>query len=143
MSSGRATVIARLEDAIRRYLEKSLIYMRKMGLYYDIGQSIESADGSVEHRLFKLLRFFGIVSERLETRIIEIIDNFILKFFGIVSERLETRIIEIANNFILKMLSLQSTLEDALSFSSLYANMLIILAFIFSVIVAWMQQPLP
>ncbi|MGC8974709.1 MAG: hypothetical protein ACP5KB_00755 [Thermoprotei archaeon] len=117
MSSESASVMNRLSDILRKYLRKLIPSAVKMSFYYDVGQSFEKSEESLAHHLLDLA-----------SRIYEIFN---------VSESL---LYEYYKSFIKDLIDLSSAIEDALSFTSLYMNLLVVFAMLLMVFLAWRPQ---
>lgn len=117
MSSESASVMARFEDLIRKYLKKIVPSSIKMSLYYDIGQNFESGRESFA---YYVLDFAG----RL------------YKLFN-MSER---SLYRYYTSFVKELVNITSAVEDALSFTSLYMNLLVVFAMLLMVFWAWRPQ---
>ncbi len=114
MSSEAASIMTRFEDLMRKYLRKLAPLMSKVGLSYDIGQNFEKTEKSF---IYSLLNFVS----KLNAKFYLSEKGFYKRYRFLVNS----------------LLSLQAQLEDALSFSSLYMNLLLVFALVLMVVWAW------
>lgn len=114
LSSEAASIMTRFEDLMRKYLRKLAPLMSKVGLSYDVGQSFERTERGFVSRL---LNFVGELNAKF--------------YFG------ERGLYRYYRSLVRSLLSLQVELEDALSFSSLYMNLLLVFALVLMVVWAW------
>ena len=114
MSLSSASILSRIEDALMKYLRKLTPFVKKLIMAYSSGQQFEKTE-----RVF-VSRILGIAG----------------RAYG-ASHRLEKNSILMYRAFARKMIALQASLEDAVSFSSLYMNILFVVAVLLMVIAAW------
>ncbi|MEM0296770.1 MAG: hypothetical protein QXS42_05135 [Zestosphaera sp.] len=120
MSSESASIMARLEDLIRKYLRRLIPSSVKMSFYYDIGQNFEGGERTLAYYVLD-------AASRL------------YKMFS-VSER---SLYKHYTTFVKDLINVTSAVEDALSFTSLYMNLLVVFAMLLMVFWAWRPQQLP
>ena len=114
MSSESASVMSRLSDLLRKHLRKLVPSAVKMSFYYDVGQSFERGEESFTHSLLDLAsRIYEIFSKGEET---------LYKHY---------------KAFVRDLIDLNSVIENALSFTSLYMNLLVVFAMLLMVFLAW------
>jgi hypothetical protein len=114
LSSESASVMSRLSDILRKYLRRLVPSAVKMSFYYDVGQSFEGREESLTRRLLDLAsRAYTFFS------------------FG------ESKLYKYYKAFVKDLIDLTSAIEDALSFTSLYMNLLVVFAMLLMVFLAW------
>ncbi|MEM0025563.1 MAG: hypothetical protein QXV93_04780 [Zestosphaera sp.] len=114
MSSESASVIGRFSDILRKYLRRLVPSAVKMSFYYDVGQNFERGEKSFTHLLLDSA-------------------SYVYKVFS-VSEGLLYKHYKM---FAKDLIDLTSAIEDALSFTSLYMNLLVVFAMLLMVFLAW------
>ena len=112
-----ASIFSRIEDILMRYLRK----FAKFTMIYSIGQGFDIFEVD-EHRialaiLRALLRLYAYT---------QTVENSVIRFFNAVGKR---------------VVALQASLEDAVSFASLYMNILFVVSILLMVILAWSFKP--
>ncbi len=113
MSSESASVMGRFGDLLRKYLRR-LPSVTKLVLYYDVGQSFERGEKSFASYVLEL-------ASRLN-KTFTTSEGDLYKYY---------------KSFAKDLLDLTSAVEDALSFTSLYMNLLVIFALLLMVFWAW------
>ncbi len=135
-----ASILSRIEDTLMRYLRKLTPFTRKLMLLYTSGQQFEQTERGFVRTI---LRFAGNIygfSQRAERGFVRTIPGVAGRIYGF-SEVLERRALEFFRTLAKKVLALQASLEDAVSFSSLYMNLLFVVAVLLMVVVAWSFKP--
>lgn len=120
MSSARASLVSRIEDYLLRVLRRLAPGVDKLMMVYVAGQSFES----VERELTKKVTLGTLKAYRL--------------FGGI-----ETRAVSFYRRFTSALASLQSSLEDIVSFSSSYMSLLFVVSMLAVVVTAWTLHLFP
>ena len=113
-----ASVLSRVEDVLMKYLRKLTPFARKLMLLYTSGQQFEQAERGIVHTI---LGFAG-------------------RLYGF-SQVAESRALKLFRALARKVIALQASLEDAVSFASLYMNLLFVVAVLLMVIAAWSFKP--
>lgn len=114
MSSESASIMSRLSDILRKYLKKLAPSAVKMSFYYDVGQEFERGERSFAyHILDAASRMYKIFS---------VGESSLYRYY---------------KAFAKDLIDLTSFVEDALSFTSLYMNLLVVFTMLFMVFLAW------
>lgn len=114
MSSESASVISRLSDMLRKYLKRLVPSAVKMSFYYDVGQNFERGEKTFTQRLLDSA-------------------SYVYKIFSVS----ESSLYKYYKTFAKDLIDLTSAIEDALSFTSLYMNLLVVFAMLLMVFLAW------
>jgi len=135
LSSESASVMSRLSDILRKYLRRLVPSAVKMSFYYDVGQSFEGREESFTRRLLDLAsRAYTVFSreESFTRRLLDLASRAHTVFsFG------ESKLYKYYKAFVKDLIDLTSAIEDALSFTSLYMNLLVVFAMLLMVFLAW------
>jgi len=136
LSSEAASIMTRFEDLMRKYLRKLAPLMSKVGLSYDVGQSFERTERGFASRL---LNFVGKLNAKFYfgERDLYRYYLYIFQAFYTFFMKGERGLYRCYRSLVRSLLSLQVELEDALSFSSLYMNLLLVFALVLMVVWAW------
>ncbi|MEO3993075.1 MAG: hypothetical protein QN229_02025 [Desulfurococcaceae archaeon TW002] len=136
MSFESASIMSRLSDILRKYLKKLAPSAVKMSFYYDIGQEFERRERSFAYYVLdaasRLYRIFSVG----EASLYRYYKEFTKDLYRIFSVG-ETSLYRYYKEFTKDLIDLTSFVEDALSFTSLYMNLLVVFTMLFMVFLAW------
>ena len=112
-----ASIFSRIEDTLMRYLRK----FAKLTMIYSIDQGFD-------------------IFEVDEHRIAQAVLRALLRFYA-YTQTVENRAVSLFNAIGKGVVALQASLEDAVSFASLYMNILFVVSILLMVIFAWSFKP--
>lgn len=137
MSLSKASILSRIEDTLIKYTNKLSPILRKIVLTYTYGQNFDRAKVKATDRYKEIvIGIIAAVAKEGEVKITDKILGLASKLYTF-SHNVEVRILATYRAFAKKAMSIQASLEDAVSLSSLYMNFLFVVSVLLMVVIAW------